>query len=74
MPTEGAPTNCVIRQNPAPINRPVPVSWIPAFAGMTEEAGHYFMQALPLLAKQYHAARPHRPGGNAPVASSLKLP
>ena len=35
MPTEGAPTDCVIRQNPAPINRPGPVSWIPACAGMT---------------------------------------
>ena len=49
------------------------VSWIPAFAGMTEGAGHHFMQALQLLAKQHHAACPHHPGGNDPVASSPKL-
>ena len=36
MTIKGAPTDRVIRQNPAPINRPGPVSWIPAFAGMTQ--------------------------------------
>ena len=32
MPTKGAPTDRAIRQNPALINRPGAVSWIPAFA------------------------------------------
>ena len=50
------------------------LSWIPAFAEMTAEAGHHFMQALQLLAKQHHAACPHHPGSNDPVAGFPKLP
>ena len=48
MPTEGAPTDCVIRQNPAPINRPGSVSWIPVCAGMTEGVA---VRHLPRMAK-----------------------
>ena len=38
MTTQGAPSDRAIRQNPAPINRPGAVSWIPACAGMTAGA------------------------------------
>ena len=37
MPIKGMIAERAIRRNPAPINRPGAVSWIPAFAGMTME-------------------------------------
>ena len=39
MTTKGTTTERAIRKNSAPINHLGPVSWIPAFAGMTAEAG-----------------------------------
>ena len=40
MTTKGTTTERAIRENSAPINRFGPVSWIPAFAGMTTRGGN----------------------------------